>query len=73
MKGLRVHEEWCISHMYSRYVCAALTNAFITENTPLAQWSTGLNHPPGHCLQDYGRDWHRDGVSGATELFRGWL
>ena len=45
-----------LTDLQFRHVCAALTNAFITENTPLAQWSTGLNqyllsieHQIGRC------------------------
>ena len=30
-----------------RQVKAALTEGFVTENTPLAQWLVGLNHPLG--------------------------
>ena len=42
-----------MDHQYNQ-VKAALTEAFITENTPLAQWSLGLNHPLGRYSKSRG-------------------
>ena len=58
-----------MDHQY-RQVKAALTEAFITENAPLAQWSLGLNHPLGTVFKITGggdRNGYRD--SGPGELY----